>query len=182
MISPATTTASTPETWTFSASRYAPNGVASDTALAVSGSPPSGRDSTRTPKATTAPTATPPAAATRNWPNADGTEKPSPVAAAMATARMVSAVASLSRPSPCTMVVSRGGSPALRPTASAATGSGGATAAPSAMPAARVAPVTNHWKPTPITSAVSSTRTTERLTTIRRLRRIAISDESSAAL
>jgi hypothetical protein len=121
-------------------------------------------------------------AANRNSPTAAGVEKPSPCAAAMATPRMVSAVASLSRPSPWMRVISRGGSPALRPTASAATGSGGATAAPSAIPAASVAPVTKSWKPTPISSAVASTSRTERLTTVRRFRRIAVSDESRAAL
>jgi hypothetical protein len=95
---------------------------------------------------------------------------------------MVSAVASLSSPSPWIRVSSRGGRPTLRPTASAATGSGGATAAPSAIPAASVAPVTNSSKPTPISSAVTSTSSTDRLTTVRRLRRIADSEESSAAL
>ena len=109
-------------------------------------------------------------------------EKPPPRAADTATARMVSAVASLSRPSPWIRVISRFGRPALRPTASAATGSGGATAAPSAIPAATVAPATNIPKPTPITRAVASTSSTERLTTVRRLRRIAVSEESSAAL
>ena len=54
---------------------------------------------------------------------------------------MVSAVASLSRPSPWIRVIRLPGRPARRPTASAATGSGGATAAPSATPAASVAPV-----------------------------------------
>ena len=42
---PATTTASTPDTCTDSPSRYAANGVASETALDVSGSEVSGRSS-----------------------------------------------------------------------------------------------------------------------------------------
>jgi hypothetical protein len=66
--------------------------------------------------------------------------------------------------------------------ARAATGSGGATAAPTAIPAARVAPATNSEKPMPISSAVANTSSTERLMTVRRLRRIALSDESRAAL
>ena len=109
-------------------------------------------------------------------------ENPSPTAAVTATDRMVSAVASLSRPSPWTSVTSRGGRPTRRPTARAATGSGGATAAPSAMPAASVAPPTNSAKPTPMSRAVAVTRRTERLTTVRRLLRIAVSELSSAAL
>ena len=113
---------------------------------------------------------------------AAGSENPSPLAADTATVSVVSAVASLSSPSPWTSVMSFGGSPTLRPTASAATGSGGATLAPSAMPAARVTPGTNRWKPAPMASAVTSTSTTDRLTTVRRLRRMASSDESSAAL
>ena len=70
----------------------------------------------------------------------------------------------------------------MRPTASAATGSGGATAAPRATPAARVAPATHSEKPTPISMAVTSTRATDRLITVRMLRRMSISEESSAAL
>jgi hypothetical protein len=140
------------------------------------------RRSGRTPKATASPAATPPAAATTNSPIAVGVEKPSPWAAVTATVSSVSAVASLSSPSPWMRVISFGGSPTLRPTDSAATGSGGATAAPSAMPAASVAPVTNSSKPTPISTAVTSTSSTDRLTTVRRFRRIAVSEESSAAL
>ena len=79
-------------------------------------------------------------------------------------------------------VISRGGRPTLRPTARAATGSGGATAAPSAIPAASVAPATNSAKPTPTSSAVAATSRTDRLTTVRRFRRMASSEESSAAL
>jgi hypothetical protein len=104
------------------------------------------------------------------------------LAAATATVRMVSAVASLSSPSPWMRVISRGGRPTRRPTASAATGSGGATAAPSAMPAASVAPGRTASKPTPMSTAVTSTSSTDRLTTVRRLRRMASSEESSAAL
>ena len=51
----------------------------------------------------------------RTAPSAAGVEKPSPRAAETATVRMVSAVASLSRPSPWIRVISRGGRPALRP-------------------------------------------------------------------
>ena len=47
---------------------------------------------------------------------------------------------------------------------------------------ASVAPVTKSWKPTPMSRAVASTSSTDRLTTVRRLRRIAVSEESRAAL
>jgi hypothetical protein len=76
------------------------------------------RRSGRTPKATSSPAATPPTAASRNSPSAPGAEKSPPLAAAIATVRMVRAVASFSRPSPWISVISRGGRPTLRPTES----------------------------------------------------------------
>ena len=180
-IRPATTTASTPETCSASPSRYATNGVASEIAFDSSGSAVSGRTS-RFARATTTPTAIPPAAASTNCPIAAWNENSPPTAAATATLSMVSAVASFSSPSPWMIVTIFGGRLTRRPTARAATGSGGATAAPTAMPAASVAPATNRWNPTPTSSPVRSTSTTERLTTIRRLRRMSSRDESSAAL
>ena len=45
-----------------------------------------------------------------------------------------------------------------------------------------VAPATKKWKPKPMSRAVSNTSTTERLITVRRLRRMSTSEESSAAL
>ena len=80
------------------------------------------------------------------------------------------------------MVISRAGSPARPPTASAATGSVGETAAPSATPAARPAPGTNRSKPTPTASELASTSPMDRLMTTRRFRRMASSEELSAAL
>ena len=117
-----------------------------------------------------------------NSPTASGNENPCPRAAAMATVSVVSAVASFSRPSPWMSVISFGGKPTRRPTDSAATGSGGATHAPSAMPADNVTPATKASSANPISTAVTSTSTTDRLTTVRRVRRMASSEESSAAL
>ncbi len=132
---------------------------------------------TRRPAATT-----PPAADSRNSPTAFQNEKSSPPAAAAATVNKVSAVASFSRPSPWISVIRLPGRPTLRPTARAATGSGGATAAPSATPTASVAPDTQRSKPRPMSSAVTSTSDTDRLITVRRLRRMSSSEDSRAAL
>jgi hypothetical protein len=180
-IRPAMTTARTPDTCSCSPSRYAAKGVASDTAFRVIGSDRQRRIQ-RTAWATSSPIRTPPTALTRNCPTADQVEKPPPVAADTATARIVRAVASLSSPSPWISVMRRGGRPTVRPTARAATGSGGAIAAPRATPAASVAPATKSSKPTPTSRAVARTSETDRLTTVRRFCRIATRLESSAAL
>src|ERR1700749_865277 len=107
--------------------------------LTSSGSCTSDRAS-RTATATTTPAARPPTAASRKCSTASPREKPPLVAAVTATVSVVSAVASLSRPSPSMIVISRAGRPTWPPTASAATRSVGATAAPSATPAARPRP------------------------------------------
>ena len=80
------------------------------------------------------------------------------------------------------IVMSLAGSPARPPTASAATGSVGDSAAPSATPAASPTPGTNRAIPAPVTSAVASTSPIDKLITVRRLARMASSEELSAAL
>ena len=132
--------------------------------------------------ATATPQSRPPAAASRKCRTAPPNEKPPLVAAVTATVSVVSAVASLSRPSPSMIVISLGGSPARPPTASAATGSVGDRAAPSAMPAARPTPGTNRSIPIPVTTAVASTSPMDRLITVRMFSLIASSEEFRAAL
>ncbi len=78
----------------------------------------------------TIPTTTPPTAARRNSPTPPAQVAPSPTAAASATLYAVIAVASLSRDSPCRMVVILDGRPTRRAMAAAATASVGATTAP----------------------------------------------------
>ncbi len=131
--------------------------------------------------ATTMPATSPPAATNRNSPTAPGNENPLPTAAATATCSRVRAVASFSRPSPSTRVINRGGRPARRPTDSAATGSGGETAAPIAMPTLSGTATTAALSPAPTASAVASTRPTDRLSTVRVFRRSARKLDCSAA-
>ena len=69
--------------------------------------------------------ATPPTAATRNSATPCQIENPPTTAAPTATRYAVSAVASLTRLSPARIVIIRRGSPTVRPTAVAATASGG---------------------------------------------------------
>ena len=132
--------------------------------------------------ATATPHSRPPAAASRKCSTAPPNEKPPLVAAVTATVSVVSAVASLSSPSPSMIVISLGGSPARPPTASAATGSVGEIAAPSATPAATPTPGTNRSMPIPVTTAVASTSPMDRLITVRRFSLMASSEEFSAAL
>ncbi len=87
---------------------------------------------------------------------------PSPTAAATATRYAVSAVASLTRLSPPRIVSTRRGSPSSRPTAAAATASGGATIAPSAKDAASGISGISQCVTKPTVTVVASTRPTER--------------------
>jgi hypothetical protein len=84
-----------------------------------------------------------------------------PAVAAIATRSAVSAVASLSRLSPDRIVMSRRGRPSSRPTAVAATASGGATIAPRAKPAARGRPGINAHAAKPTAAVVASTSPTD---------------------
>src|SRR3954451_12992978 len=86
--------------------------------------------------------AVPPTAASRNRVPVGAQANLLPTAVATATWYVVSAVASLSRPSPSISVIRRIGNRARRPIDSAATGSGGEAAAPSATAAARGNPGT----------------------------------------
>ncbi len=80
------------------------------------------------------------------------------------------------------MMMSVGRRPARLPTASAATGSVGETAAPSAIAAARPIPGTNRSTPMPTSMTVASTSPIDRLMTAPRFFRMASRDELSAAL
>ena len=109
-------------------------------------------------------------------------ENPPLVTAVTATVSKVRAVAWFSRPSPSMIVTSRPGSRAPLPTASAATGSVGAIAAPRATPAARPTSGTNSPRAAPVITPVASTSPMDRLITVRRFFLIAVRDELSAAL
>ena len=103
------------------------------------------------------------------------------MAAATATWYIVSAVASLSSPSPSIRVSSRGGSPARRATASAAIGSGGATAAPSASATAIGTTGTTASSTPPTANAVASTSPTDSEAIGRRLALMSMRLASMAA-
>ena len=125
--------------------------------------------------------AIPPTAANRKRLPVGAHESLLPTAVATATWYVVSAVASLSSPSPSINVINRTGSRARRPTDSAATGSGGAAAAPSATAAAsgnsgRIADTAP-----PTANAVAITSSTDSEITGRMEARIAIRLEFSAA-
>ena len=80
---------------------------------------------------------------------------------AIATLYRVSDVASLIRLSPDSSVITRRGSPSLRPTAAAATASGGATTAPSVRAASSgMAASSSHEYTSATTKAVTSTSPT----------------------
>ncbi len=101
-------------------------------------------------------------------------------AAARAVRNVTRAVASLSRDSPSRMVVTRRGRPMLRATEVAATASGGATMAPSAMATANgIGSSSQATTATP--TAVNSTRPTESPRMAARLARMSSSDVDSAA-
>ena len=105
---------------------------------------------------------------------------PDSPATASAVRNDTSAVASLSRDSPSRMVVSRRGSPIARPTAVAATASGGPTTAPRAKATANGMWSSAERKiPTP--SAVKSTRPIDRLRMAARLVRKSTSEVEMAA-
>jgi hypothetical protein len=99
------------------------------------------------------PSASPTATATTpdstKSPTASGHENIPLTAAAIATWYSTIAVTSLNSPSPSRMEISRRGSPSDPATAVAATGSGGATSAPSANAAAIGSPGTIAWATAP---------------------------------
>src|SRR6266545_180095 len=133
--SPATTTATTPEACTASADAYTTNGASSDTELSSNGLVIFRWIFART-RPPSAPMSTPPTEARSAFSAMSSTDSVWPIAAATATRKMTSAVASLIRLSPSRIETIRRGSPIRRATAVAATASGGATIAPSAKQAA----------------------------------------------
>ncbi len=128
-------------------------------------------------KAMTAPSATPiatpPTAASANVANPLPQVAAVPIAAASDTLYAVSAVASLSRLSPPSSVMTRRGSPSLRPIAVADTASGGATIAPSVSAAATVSSGTVLYATKPTANVVASGRPTASSPIGRMLRRSA---------
>ena len=80
--------------------------------------------------------------------------------------------ASLNKPSVCSTVMMRRGMPAGSATASTATGSGGAMAAPRTMAAATPKPASRKYAAVPTANAVATTNSTERLTMVRHCSRI----------
>src|SRR3954454_15675655 len=102
----------------------------------------------------------PPRAATTNITPAPSTVTPPPTAA-IATRSAVSAVATLSSLPPDRTVIILRGSPSSRPTAVAATASGGATIAPRANPAASGRPGTSAHATKPTAAVVASTSPTD---------------------
>src|SRR6476660_5976158 len=133
------------------------NGATSPRALSTSGS--SSRHRTKAVSAPSAtPTATPPTAASANVDNPPPQVAATPMARPSDTLYAVSAVASLSRLSPPSSVMTRRGSPSLRPTAVADTASGGATIAPSVSAAATVNSGTILYATKPTANVVASGR------------------------
>ena len=133
-MSPAMTTASTPDAWISSASRYAANGVTSEMAVRVTVSATWAWTLAMT-RATSRPTPRPPTTEMAKsrvisiavmWPSM----------AVVAAVRHTRAVASLTRLSPSSTVTTRLGRPTRRAMVVAATASGGATTAPMASAAA----------------------------------------------
>jgi hypothetical protein len=106
---------------------------------------------------------------------------PAPIAAATPTRYAVSAVASLSRLSPPSTVITRRGSPSRRPTATAATASGGATMAPSTNALASDSSGRRRWAVMPTTNVVNSTRPNASEVIARMFALMLITEESSAA-
>ena len=128
--SPATTTAMTPEPWMrwYSAATYAANGTTIEMPVSRIGSV-TWRRTHATTRKTTKPTRAPPPAARTKSSVTSRASTPTAVAA-RAVRSATRAVASLSSDSPSRIVTIRRGSPIRRPTAVAATASGGATTAP----------------------------------------------------
>ena len=85
---PATTTATTPEAWSSSASRYAANGTTIDTAVSKTGSWIRRRTLQTTQKITSPASTPPPAATTKSTPDLErGHARPSPRRAPCAARR-----------------------------------------------------------------------------------------------
>ena len=156
---PATTTAITPEACTFSAEMYAANGTTSEMPTSRSGSVTRLRSQATTMKNAMPMIRPPPAARTKSTPTSSAvTLAP---AAAMAVRRATRAVASLSSDSPSRIVTTRRGRPIRRPTAVAATASGGATTAPMAIAAGQPIPGSIACTSRPTPADVKMTRPTE---------------------
>ena len=117
----------------------------------------------------TAPTAAPPNATSRNSPAAGATANVPPTAAT-AIRSAVSAVPSLTRLSPSRIAASRSGAPAERMTDVVATGSVGASAAPTTKPAAHGTPAAT-CSTAAIAAMVASTSPTARKPIARRFER-----------
>lgn len=172
MISPHTTTASTPEECTTSASRNAVNGMSSSATLPSSGS--ASRPRTRTPiQATTTPDSAPTATESRNSAVTCGTVKCSaPTVMPTASPYSTSAVPSLTRLSARSVVMVRRGSARARTLTAVA--SVGATAAPSTHAAPQGSP--SRYPTTATAPAVAMTSTVDSSTMGRRLLRISRSE------
>src|ERR1700752_2556246 len=135
------------------------NGATRPSALSTSGSSSRHRMNDVNAPSTT-PTTTPPAAASANVANPPLQVAAVPIAAASDTLYAVNAVASLSRLSPPSKVITRRGRPRRRPTAVADTASGGATIAPRVSAAATVSSGTVLYATTPTANVVASGRPT----------------------
>ena len=153
------TAASTPETPSASAGRYAAKPVNSEIVIST-GTSSRRRRTTATTQPTTSPIATPPNTARTNSPSAARNEKLPPMAAATATRYAISAEASLTRLSPSIRLTSRRGAPSPRAIAVAATGSVGETIAPSAKATAQGRPMSS-CPSTPTTQVVTNTNPIE---------------------
>lgn len=130
---------------------------------------------------TSAPTAIAPSTAQPNSSRVSTREKlPAAASAATAVRRMTRADASLTRLSPSSTVISRGGRPTRRPIAVAATASVGATTAPSATASANGMLGKSQCTAAPITTAETTTRPAESHVISARLRRSSITGRLTA--
>lgn len=154
-----TTTARTPEAPIAWAGRKATNGAVNERVVSSTGSSMRSRICASSQVAAS-PIATPPPAATRKS-RLTVPIVTLPVSAEMAALRATSAVASFTRLSPSSTVTIRRGIPTRRAMAVAATASGGATTAPSAMAAASDTEGTTHQVTRPTASVETTTKPTE---------------------
>ena len=135
------------------------NGTANDSAVSSTGSFSRARMNAAA-NPTTSPTTAPPMAARKK--SAPTCQRlTDPASAAMAVRRATSAAASLKRLSPSSGRISLRVLPTRRATTLAATASGGATTAPSAMPPASGSPGITAQATTPTPSAVNTTSPTD---------------------
>lgn len=157
-----------------------------DSTVSKAGSVEKCRRSTETTSATATPIAMPPTdaqAKSSTTPPKDTPPEATPdarPAAARAVRRETRAVASLTSDSPSRIDTRRRGSPMRRPTAVAATASGGATTAPIAKATPKSRPST-HRRKSATPSAVKSTSPTDRLRMTPRLLRKSTSEVWIAA-